>query len=90
MNKQQTHEAILIMKAYCDGAEIEFRHQNRTPKWFDNGSPGWDFENYEYRIKPKPREFWIDLTDNTFIEAGKGSKYWGEEHELIKVVEVIE
>jgi len=25
------------------------------------------------------------LNDSTFIECGKGSKYWGEEHELIKV-----
>lgn len=95
MNREETHAAIEVMQAWFENKPIQIR-DNGSNKWRPIGTeyqgasqPSWDWSSATYRIKPKPREFWLDLTDNTFIEADKGSKYWGEEHELIKVREVL-
>ncbi len=99
MNRERAKELLPIIQAFADGEDVQFRPYQYNPDIED--VPNWSdlpeqeelmitfpADDYEYRIKPKPREFWIDLTDSTFIEADKGSKYWGEEHELIKVREI--
>ncbi len=94
MNKQETAEAIKVMQAWIDGDEIDIEYLDRDypdSHWRKvAGNPLWALSSNAYRIKPKPREFWIDLTDNAFIECGTDSRYWGEENELIKVREVLE
>ncbi len=92
MNKLETAEAILVMQAWIDGEELEYKdHVYPENDWRKvAGNPLWSLSKNSYRIKPKPREFWIDLTDNAFIECGTGSRYWGEENELIKVREVLD
>ena len=66
MNKQETAEAIVVMQAWIDGDTVE--EKDRDP----DGVQGWhpydhnplfNFERYEYRIKPSPREFWIKIPD---------------------------
>lgn len=65
MNKQETKAAIVIMQAYVDGAEIEYakRSISGVGKGNDWDShqyrPNFDWHIYEYRVKPKPRDFWI-------------------------------
>ena len=60
MNKEQTVEAIKVMTAYVDGAEIESNWgQNKWCHLTDGVVPGWDWTKADYRIKPKLREFWI-------------------------------
>jgi len=64
MNKQETAEAILVMQAWINGDIVE--EKDRDP----DGVQGWheyegphtplfNFERYEYRIKPSPREWEI-------------------------------
>ena len=93
MNREETREAIDVMLDWLNGGELEERElgdMDATWTSYEESDDAlFNFELYEYRSKPKPREFWIDLTDGKFIEAGKGSKYWGEENDVIKVREVL-
>ena len=87
MNRERAKELLPIIEAFAAGDELEVRADVDDATWYPCSDPLFSISD-KYRIKPKPREFWLDLSDATFIEAGKGSKYWGEEHELIKVREV--
>jgi hypothetical protein len=49
MSKHKWHKEI---KAWADGAEIEFKVENA---WWDAGNPEWN-EDGEYRIKQQPKE----------------------------------
>ena len=50
MNKPHKHAALI--KAWADGAEIEFLPSGSSV-WGPYTSPCWDWDG-EYRIKPKP------------------------------------
>lgn len=58
MTREQTKEAIRIMDAYVDGYEIQQRikkcdsRSGLKPDWCDTDAPWWDFDSYDYRIKP--------------------------------------
>ena len=58
MNPEQTKEAIRVMQAYLDGKEVQYRIKKcdsrsvLKPDWCDIDAPCWDFDGYEYRIKP--------------------------------------
>ncbi len=68
MNKKEIAEAILVMEAWRQDESIQIRDKSsECRKWRPIGTeyqgaaqPTWDWEHDEYRIKPKPREFWID------------------------------
>ena len=45
------HKHAALIKAWADGAEIEFRSL-ADEKWYVTTSPNW-FPRMEYRIKPK-------------------------------------
>ena len=51
MTKHKWHKEI---KAWADGAEIEFYDED-TGRWLTKVYEGWDIEA-EYRIKPQPKE----------------------------------
>ena len=58
MTREQTREAAAIMLAWADGKEVQHRikkcdsRSGLKPDWCDIDSPWWDFDSYEYRIKP--------------------------------------
>lgn len=71
MNKAQTAEAIKVMQAYVDGAEIAFVYLNDefnkgwNKRWRDICDPIWNWQDAEYRCKSaKPREFWLGREPN--------------------------
>lgn len=55
MTKHIWHKEI---KAWADGAEIEFKDGYA---WWDAGDPEWN-EDGEYRIKPQPKKEWVSLS----------------------------
>ena len=63
MNREETEKAIEVMQAYVDGAEIESRLCG-TDEWIGVENSSWDFKWENYRIKPKPREFWLIPSNN--------------------------
>jgi len=48
--KHKWHKEI---KAWADGAEIE---ACRTGIWFSTDYPMWNSDDYQFRIKPQPKE----------------------------------
>jgi len=89
-------EKIEVMQAAEDGAEIEFM-QNGFDNWQDTlGDPVWSWPGNDYRIKPKPREFfWINLYSKephlAYVSKDKAEERGQESFiETIKVREVIE
>jgi hypothetical protein len=48
------HKHAEFIKAWADGAEIEFRATRvANPEWRTTKNPSWE-DFYEYRIKPEP------------------------------------
>lgn len=64
---------IAIMQAYKAGKIIQCRQKrgwiNQPTTWSTNYKPfdvfEWNFNDYEYRVKPEPREFWLALDEST-------------------------
>lgn len=63
MNKEQTKQAIAVMRGYLDGKEIEFRTRDSSEEWrmYPPYCPLWEWESVEYRIKPAPIEGWVNV-----------------------------
>lgn len=55
MTPEQLREAAAVMLAAADGKAIESRMVGAQVPWGPSVRPCWDFEMFEYRIKP---EFW--------------------------------
>lgn len=49
------HKWANEIKAWADGAEIEYKYSPAVAVWTINYSPSWN-EDYFYRIKPQPKE----------------------------------
>jgi hypothetical protein len=60
MNIEETKESIRVMQAFVDGKEVEYLGKKWNPRglllsdWCDAHEPFWNFEHYDYRIKPTP------------------------------------
>ena len=50
----KAHKWAKEIKAWADGAEIEFKASNGS--WVLVQSPAWYSDLYEFRIKPQPKE----------------------------------
>lgn len=59
MTAQRAAELLPIIKAFSEGATIQYLHPERV-QWVDvvNNEPSWTPKD-TYRIKPEPKEFWI-------------------------------
>jgi len=54
-----TQEMIEVMQAFCDGKQIQFL-SNRSGVWVQTENPCWAWAVFDYRIKPEPKEIWVD------------------------------
>ncbi len=73
-----------VVQAFKDGAEIEWQSTNYG-NWCPAESPKWDWENYDYRIKPKEparwkpnnEDYWYLAECGTILDANhtKGSAF---------------
>lgn len=55
-------EKIEVMQAADDGKEIEYQNDARG-SWhgFDGELPLWNWGSTDYRTKPEPMEFWVNV-----------------------------
>jgi len=106
MNRERAKELAPTIKAYGDGEDIQFRpyqyNLNTKPplSWSDltkdeRLTMTFPCDDYEYRIKPKPRVFWLWDTQPIF-GTGTGMVHWSDSRpnhidtHVIKVREVID
>jgi hypothetical protein len=87
MNKDETKKAIEVMQAYVDGADIEYQ-QHDTPLWtrLVSDRPAWNWNQGNFRIKPKPREWCMMVMGDGRLRRREEEGYLGR---VIKVVEVL-
>ena len=58
---KSTAEKIAIMQAFLDGKKIEVRTSpDRGWREIDTVNPHWDWYGQDYRIKPEPKEIWVN------------------------------
>ena len=50
------HKWAKEIKAWADGAEIEYKSIYSDDNWVLDYQPDWDDDNYDYRIKPQSKE----------------------------------
>jgi hypothetical protein len=71
MNEFQMQAAADIMKAAASGAKIELRSlraRDVDGAWHSSQSPGWNWQDYEYRVKKEPRMLYV-VRDKTGVIA---------------------
>ena len=84
-----TKEKIEIMQAYDRGEQIQIKGSNID--WIDIidiVSPKWDWINYDYRVKPKPKYAPFSIISNilylnpltTFIGLHDFNHFFGRFH----------
>ena len=56
-----TKEKIEVMQGKLCGKIIECRLEGRSEWRIAKEDLQWNFKDYEFRIKPKPREFYINI-----------------------------
>lgn len=74
MNREETKKLLAerseqdkVMQHFVDGGEVEL-FATGDNKWILHEYPNWDWENYEYRIKPKLPEVgkWYEKCGHKF------------------------
>ena len=87
-------EKISVMQAALDGKEIEIKYltHDKDFKIPTNGIE-WNWQIADYRIKPTPMEFWVNVYDRYAYlhdseEEARNKKETGVEVKTIKVREV--
>jgi len=68
-------EIIAVVKAHMDGKSIEHRARNSNNAPWLTSTPNWSFSDLDYRVKPEPREWWI----NRYADAYGDRVYATEE-----------
>lgn len=74
-------EMIAVIKAHKNGEVIEVRAFGCESWHVVFPFKGFDFVTYEYRIKPRPQEVWI----NKYPKNGGGFTYAGQHHKTREV-----
>lgn len=54
MTKEDIAECIKVMQAYVEGKQIQYV-DSETEDWADIESPIWNWDTYDYRVKPEPK-----------------------------------
>ena len=59
--REDTVKMIAVMQAYVDGSPVQSRLRSGSGRceWQDDFPPGWKWCDFDYRVKPKPREWWL-------------------------------
>ncbi len=83
---------IAVLQAARDGKAIQFRHKcARGFEWCDGTTLCWDFDENDYRVKPEPREWKVQVSKDgsyVFMPRPEGWGYLAE-YETVKVREVL-
>ena len=88
----KSSEIIEVIKAYERGEKIECKNRSEhlNDDWGLANSPTWNFAQYDYRVKPKIKEFWMlfffDGTNSFPFESEKGAKERAAAHCDVKEI----
>ncbi len=61
MNRERAAKLLPIIKAFAEGEDIQWRHKSHKDKWLLVNNIPLSIEEYEYRVKPKLLELWVNV-----------------------------
>jgi hypothetical protein len=65
---EMTHdEMIAVITHHKNGGKIEYRSK-LDMTWRDAPNPWWDFDEFDYRVKPEPLVFWAEIMPSRNVE----------------------
>lgn len=70
-------EMIAVLQAAKDGKGIECLHKEKRHIGWYPCIPIWNFEKYDYRVAPEPREFWVPEHGVPLWKAGEDFGNYG-------------
>jgi len=95
MNASNAKDYLPLVQALVEGKTVQYRLLGE--KWSTGGDVDFSLPPDQYRIKPEPREIWVNEWDgNGFVvfstesEAMEHSKRYGIGHVTTRYREVIE
>lgn len=59
-NEHETN-IIAVTQAFLDGKKIQVRNWGSDGGWDCATEPCWNWDLYEYRVNPEPREVWVNV-----------------------------
>lgn len=69
------HKHAAVIKAWADGAEIEYRNPDAIHSaWFTTKHPVW-VDGFEYRVKPDKKQEVSSALAQVFYECGYEATY---------------
>lgn len=75
MDTDNIDHMIAVLTAYKEGKTIQARHRDdEKTTWLQATEPCWDWETYDYRVKPEPRIVWINEYANGIWGCANSSK----------------
>jgi hypothetical protein len=54
-------EMIAVLQAANKKKDIQYRAKRPGACWTDASSPCWDWSSYDFRVKPTPRDLWVNF-----------------------------
>lgn len=82
MTREELQYRTEVQAAYLAGQSIQLRYRNEfNPKWMDSPNPSFDWECYDYRVKPgawraeKNRESYWFLTSSGDAICTKDARF---------------
>jgi hypothetical protein len=76
---ETTEEKIAVMQAYVEGKEIQTLDRSCN-EWVTTNDPMWAWNVCDYRVKPKPREWWfVDVYQSPLFDSREAA----EEHRQV-------
>jgi hypothetical protein len=88
MTRETAKKLLPIIQAFSEEQAIQYRESPKA-EWVDCKMPDSVlifYDDFEYRIKPKPREWWIGLAPLSSADVA----YRTETGNTIKVQEVVD
>lgn len=78
MNRDETKAAAEVMLAWANGAAIQVRNRyGHHTEWRElprADRAKWAWGDFEYRIKPEPRELWVSSI-NGFVATSRPTDF---------------
>lgn len=88
MNRERAKELLPIIQAFADGEDIEICHF--SDGWITTTSPNFTATPDKYRIKSRPREWWINTTSSECYVTKECAEKFSGGKEIVWVREVSE
>ena len=81
-----TKEMIEVMQAYLKGEKIEYRYGNTD--WLECRVPIWDWNNFDYRVKPKQKT--MTKTKTQFLPFETVDEFLAAQREHGAIIKMID